>query len=80
MLKETKSATMNIFQKKIFSKNGVYKSRIKLCFHNMSVHYQGGQSRDTHVVISHVLFIFLLDSRYVSQLFSCFLVAFRNVT
>ena len=31
-LKETKSATMNIFRKIFFSKNGVCKSRIKLCF------------------------------------------------
>ena len=37
--KETKSATMNIFRKIFFSKNGVCKSRIKLCFHNKSVHY-----------------------------------------
>ena len=38
-LKETNSATMNIFHKIFFSKNGVCKSRIKLCFHNKSVHY-----------------------------------------
>ena len=37
--KETKSATMNIFRKKIFSKNGVCKRRIKLCLNNKSVHY-----------------------------------------
>ena len=39
MFKETKSVTMNVFRKKIFSNNGVCKSRIKLCFHNKSVHY-----------------------------------------
>ena len=37
--KETKSATMNIFRKIFFFKNGVCKSRIKLCFHNKSDHY-----------------------------------------
>ena len=37
--KETKSATMNIFRKIFFSKNGVCKSRIKSCFLNKSVHY-----------------------------------------
>ena len=39
LFKETKSASMNIFRKIFFSKNGVCKSRIKLCFHNKSVHY-----------------------------------------
>ena len=34
-----KSATMIIFRKKFFSKNGVCKSRIKSCFLNKSVHY-----------------------------------------
>ena len=37
--KETKSATMNIFRKNFFFKNGVCKSRIKPCFLNKSVHY-----------------------------------------
>ena len=36
---ETKSATMNIFRKFFFSKNGVCKRRIKSCFLNKSVHY-----------------------------------------
>ena len=35
--KETKSATMNIFRKIFFSKNGVCKSRIKSCFLNKTV-------------------------------------------
>ena len=39
MLKEAKSATMNIFRKKIFSFLIICKSRIKICFHNKSVHY-----------------------------------------
>ena len=37
--KETKSATMNIFRKKIFSFQIICKSRIKLSFHNKPVHY-----------------------------------------
>ena len=37
--KETRSATMNIFRKIFFCKNGVCKSRIKSCFLNKSVHY-----------------------------------------
>ena len=36
---EAKSATMNIFRKKIFSFHIICKSRIELCFHNKSVHY-----------------------------------------
>ena len=39
LFKETRSAIMNIFRKKIFSKNGVCTSKIKSCFHNKSVHY-----------------------------------------
>ena len=39
LLKETKSETMNIFRKIVFSKNGVCKSRIKSGFHNKSVYY-----------------------------------------
>ena len=38
-LKEAKSATMNIIRQKIFSFQIICKSRIKLCFHNKSVHY-----------------------------------------
>ena len=37
-LKEAKSATMNIFRKKLFCFQIICKSRIKLCFHNKSVH------------------------------------------
>ena len=37
--KETKSATVNIFRKKIFSLKIICKSRIKFIFHNKSVHY-----------------------------------------
>ena len=37
--KETKSATINIFRTKIFSFKIICKSRIKLSFHNKSVHY-----------------------------------------
>ena len=38
VLKETKSATMNTFRKKIIFLM-ICKSRIKLSFHNKSVHY-----------------------------------------
>ena len=38
-LKETKSATMNMFRKIFFSFNLICKRRIKLNFHNKSVHY-----------------------------------------
>ena len=38
-LKETKSATMNIFRKIFLSFQIICKSRIKLSFHNKSVHY-----------------------------------------
>ena len=39
ILKETRSATLNILRKIFISKNGVCRSRIKLCFHNKYVHY-----------------------------------------
>ena len=39
LLKETKSATMNIFRNFLFCFKIICKSRIKLCFHNKSVHY-----------------------------------------
>ena len=38
-LKEAKSASKNIFQKFVFSFQIICKSRIKLGFHNKSVHY-----------------------------------------
>ena len=38
-IKETKSAYVNIFRKKIFSFYIICKSRIKLWFHNKYVHY-----------------------------------------
>ena len=37
--KETRSASMNIFQKNLFSFEIICKSRIMLCFHNKSVHH-----------------------------------------
>ena len=52
LLKETKSATMNIFQKIFFSKNGVCKSRIKLCFHNKSVYYN---NLKLHVKVNYLI-------------------------
>ena len=36
--KVTRSATMNIFRNVLFSFKIICKSRIKLCFHNKSVH------------------------------------------
>ena len=39
MVKETKSATMNIFRNFLFSFKIICKSRTKLCFHNKNVEY-----------------------------------------
>ena len=39
VFKETKSAIMNIFRFFLFSFLLICKSRIRLCFHNKSVHY-----------------------------------------
>ena len=39
ILKETRSVTMNKFQKKLFSFKIICKNRIKLCFHNKHVQY-----------------------------------------
>ena len=41
---------------------------------------QGGQSRDTHVVISYVLFSFFARFKVRFTIIFLFLVAFRNVT
>ena len=39
LFKKAKSATMNIFRIFLFAFQIICKSRIKLCFHNKSVHY-----------------------------------------
>ena len=50
--KETKSATMNIF--------GKCKSRIKLSFHNKSVHYSRKLHGKVNYLIKQVFFLLLV--------------------
>ena len=61
IFKETKSATTNIFRKKKnSSKNGVCKSRIKLCFHDKSVHYSWKLHGKVNYPIKQVFFLLLV--------------------
>ena len=48
------------FSKKIFSKNGVCKSRIKLCFHNKSVQYSGKLHGNVNYLIKAGVFLLLV--------------------
>ena len=59
LIKETKSATINIFRKKIFSFLIFCKSRIKLCFNNKSVHYSWKLHEKWIILLKQVFFSLL---------------------
>ena len=60
LFKETKSATMNLFLKIFFSFKIICKSRIKLSFHNKSVHYSWKLHGNVNNLIKQVYFLLLV--------------------
>ena len=62
-----------------FVKNYFFLNHTPSCICSMCLH-QGGQSRDTQLVISHFCACFRLDWRYVKRFFVGFSIDFRKDT